>query len=252
MAELPKLNVMLKQKRYWSDCENSRIKVYLVGFAVLSGGLLRLAYSYFKKGLRFPDELRIFQYISYFSDSLGFPVNFQDMPMLTVFFGLLKRYFNLSISGLINVNILFSIVTILIIAKLANLLTEKCFSGVFASIIAAFYPFFIFYSETLLSETIFMAFLSAGFFYFLKSRPIISFLFFGFAQLTRPTIIFFIPVLICYYVIFLAKGLTKKRITRNVVFMMLVFLMCITPWMIRNYETHNLFVLTKVNGGQTL
>jgi hypothetical protein len=217
---------------------------------VFTGFLIRLIYSHLSSGLSFPDEHRFYNDILFFSENLYLPQSFQDMPFLTVFFGSLVHYFQISEFGLITINICFSTITIILIYKITFAIDQNEWAALIAMTIATFYPFFIYYSSLLLSETIFITFLIAGFYYIFIDKPIQFSLFFAFAHLTRPTLIYFFPVLLIYYYFVFYHNHNKILGIKRVVVASSVFLIFISPWIIRNYQVYDTVLLTKPSGHQ--
>ena len=90
---------------------------------------------------------------------------------MAALFGLLYKIHPLSFTAIKLINILFSLATAVAVAAIAKRLAPgNSPAGVIAALMWAVYPFFIFYTGLVLSETVFLAFLAAGFFFFLDRR----------------------------------------------------------------------------------
>jgi 4-amino-4-deoxy-L-arabinose transferase-like glycosyltransferase len=227
-----------------------RKKDKLLLFIIFSGFLIRLVYANVAQTSIFPDESRFYGDILYFSEHLSFYNSFQDMPFMAVFFGLLHRFFSISLFGMKFINICFSVGTIFYIAKTAKHFSDSKSSPILAALTAAFYPYFVFYSELLLSESIFLGFLTAGFYYYFRKQLIIAFLLFGLAHLTRPTVVYFIPIAILYYYFVLDGSSNKVFKVRQCMLAACIFVLCVLPWTVRNYYIYGELMISKPAGHQ--
>ncbi len=231
---------------------NSRTLFFLV---LLFGVVIRAVYILFFDIHVFPDEARFYNEIQYFAAHSSMPEHSTDMPFMAVFFGLLYKIHPLSFIAIKLINILFSLITAVAVAGIAKRLAPGSPAATIAALMWAVYPFFIFYTGLVLSETIFLAFLAAGFLFFLDRRLVPAFLFFGLAQLTRPTVIYFlIPALIYFHIFLQTKGMHRppaSHLTATLaatIASVAVFALLLTPWVIRNYQVHNIFMAGKPSG----
>jgi 4-amino-4-deoxy-L-arabinose transferase-like glycosyltransferase len=222
----------------------------LLFFIIVIGFLIRLVYAKVAQTSIFPDESRFYGDILYFSEHFSFQKNFQDMPFMAVFFGLLHRFFYISLFGMKFTNICFSVGTVFYITKTAGHLSYSRTSPILAASIAVFYPYFVFYSELLLSESIFLGFLTAGFYYYLRKQLYVAFLLFGLAQLTRPTVVYFVPIAIFYYYFVLESSSNRFKKVRQSVLAACIFALCFLPWVARNYSVFGEFMISKPAGHQ--
>lgn len=125
--------------------------------------------------------------------------------------------------------------------------------ALFASLFYAFDPFFIFYSVTLLSEILFIFLLLVAALFFTKviennftpaskMAICIAGLFFGLATLVRPISMYLI-IVIPIYLFFLFRYNRKYFVTRAILFATM-FLLAISPWIVRNLLTFNSILLS--------
>ena len=126
--------------------------------------------------------------------------------------------------------------------------------GAIAGIVCAFYPYFIFYTVILMSETflIFFMALSGYFFVRLRNRPGVKYaIYFGIALgltfLTRSIVLGLIPFFFLY--LFLYK---PRKLFIPVALAAVFFVLTISPWIIRNYKLHGEFVLLSTRGGYNI
>jgi hypothetical protein len=232
---------------------SSRTLFFLV---LLFGVAIRAVYVLFFGIHVFPDETRFYNEIQHFAAHSSMPGHSTDMPFMAVFFGLLYKIYPLSFTAIKLINILFSLVTAVVVAGIAKRLTPGTPAATIAVLMWAVYPFFIYYTGLVLSETIFLAFLATGFLFFVDRRIVLAFLFFGLAQLTRPTVIYFLIPALIYFHLFLQKEGGMERLPASsktspllsTLAAVVVFALLLSPWVIRNYQVHGVFMAGKPSG----
>ncbi len=121
-------------------------------------------------------------------------------------------------------------------------------TGFFSSLISTFYPFFIFYTGFLLTETLFVFLIVLTFFYLtriVEKNEKLSFkggILLGLSGLTRPNIQLFFPISI-FHILFL-KDKWKKILMFSTGFCLILI-----PWIIRNYKIFHKFIPGTTMGG---
>lgn len=129
-------------------------------------------------------------------------------------------------------------------------------TGLVGAGLAAVYGYFVYYSGALMTETFFitLVLLSLYLSLELKERPtlghfILLGLALGIAGLLRQTILLFVPFLLLWLFWELRKdGISRRYFVIPVVVIMLL----ITPWTIRNYVVFRQFLLLNSNSGYAL
>ncbi len=118
-------------------------------------------------------------------------------------------------------------------------------------VILAFDPIIVLSGHYLLTETIFLFFWILGILFFLKFIKknrvgflLISAFFFGFSALTRPVVLYYPLLLIPLLLVLPLNTLTKKL--RYSAGFLIVFLLLITPWMLRNQIVGGVFSLSTI------
>ncbi|MBC8278230.1 MAG: glycosyltransferase family 39 protein [FCB group bacterium] len=126
--------------------------------------------------------------------------------------------------------------------------------GVIAGLISAVYPYFIFYTVVLMSETFLIFFMALTLYLFIRLRNDPGWKFaalfgisLGLTFLTRSIILGTVPFFIVYLILY-----NPKKLLLPVVISTVVFVMTISPWLIRNYNLHNQFVLLSTRGGYNI
>ena len=116
--------------------------------------------------------------------------------------------------------------------------------GFYSALFYVLNPFLMMRSVTLMSDTLFIFFCILFYYFFIKvfllrstKYVILSALFLGLATLTRPISIY-LPLLIILFFVLIHKRDFKKAIKLSI-FFCLVFLLSLSPWIIRNYLAFN-------------
>lgn len=127
-------------------------------------------------------------------------------------------------------------------------------TGIIGAVITCCYPFFIYYTGYLLTETLLIFFVSLIAYQSVvcnKNPSIINFIIIGlFISITgmiKPVFFIFLPFIITGFIV--VKGL---RIIKKMVLVALFGIVLIIPWGIRNYFKFNKFYLTQYNIGHHL
>ena len=129
-------------------------------------------------------------------------------------------------------------------------------TGLVGAGLAALYGYFIYYNTALMTETFFMVLVLLTLYLALriKEKPTLSRwvglgFSLGFAGLLRQTVLLFVPFLLFWLFLELrARGIRWLHITAPVV----IILLLITPWTLRNYLVYDEFLLLNSNAGYAL
>jgi 4-amino-4-deoxy-L-arabinose transferase-like glycosyltransferase len=146
-------------------------------------------------------------------------------------------------------NVFFSSVSIILL----YLLARKFFSrrvSLFSALLLSLSPVAIIYTGILGSETLFMTLLLwCAYFLLVKRSPLGVGLVVGYMALVRPISIYFLGAILLF--VFLEKNLDWIRKIKQVVVIVLVAFLVISPWIIRNYRVFGEPVFS-TNGGYVL
>ena len=193
-------------------------------------------------------------YLTYFG---GFKL-FSVYPPLIPCFMAANYYFfndNIAITVMKIIQAILGSFTAIIIFKIGKIVFND-FTGKLAGLISALYPFFIFFGGYILSETIFIFLFCSGILFLIKGikqNKIIYFIFcglyFGFAQLTRAAMLLFLPLVIIFIIIFFWK---EKKIFIKLISIIVFFIIAVSPWIVRNYNVHGVFLIATSVGGKNL
>ena len=129
-------------------------------------------------------------------------------------------------------------------------------TGLVSAGLAALYGYFVYYNAALMTETFFMVLVLLTLYLALriKEKPTLSRwvglgFSLGFAGLLRQTVLLFVPFLLFWLFLELrARGIRWLHITAPVV----IILLLITPWTLRNYLVYDEFLLLNSNAGYAL
>lgn len=220
----------------------------------LTGFLLRIVFVlFFNNTLLYPDEER------YWSEAMslldrgvfvsGDGQYAQDMPLTAIIIAATVKLFG---CGVVGVKLLFAAIsslTIYIVGRVAYVLFKSTQAVVLAVAIAAFYPFFIYYSSLILSETLFLFFVSLIFLSLFTCNAKNCWqvgVLLGLGHLVRPTFIYFLPFMWGWLYFF------RKIRSVPLVLSMLCFVIVVLPWGIRNYSVLGEFHVTTSISGRVL
>ena len=226
-------------------------KKILVGICVF-GLFLRLGYVFFVGADPiFPDEYRFLEEAESILAGTGLQANGRyghDMPLTAL---LIAGVLFISGGSALAVKIFFgflSTITIFLVGRFAFVLSRDNQSAMLAAGICAVYPFFIFYSSLILSETLFLfvfiLFLSLLF--DKDSSGVSQGIWAGLMHLTKPIFFYFFPV------IWLWQYFFQKMPVRKIFTIALIMGILVSPWVIRNFLIFDELVINTASSGHIL
>lgn len=243
-----------------------------LALAVAVGACVRMAAVVaVNPGLRFPDEERFWVGATNFaaSGSMAYGAKMaHDMPLSAVVMGSAVRFLDL---GLVELKLLMAAVAGLLPIPTAHLAAAVAGEEAsetagpafaLAALAAALHPFAVFFGAALLSESLFLL-LTTTFFWLAvrhEARPPatagnalasggLQGLVAGLANLTRPTIMYFVPLLV---LVRLVRRRFSATAMAAALCLVAVFCLAMAPWVARNYAVFGRFVPATANSGQVL
>jgi 4-amino-4-deoxy-L-arabinose transferase-like glycosyltransferase len=226
-------------------------KKILLGICVL-GFFLRLGYVFFVGAdLVFPDEYRFLEEAKSILAGTGLQANGRyghDMPLTAL---LIAGVLFISGGSVFAVKFFFgflSTITIFLVGRLAFVLSKDNQSAILTAGICAVYPFFIFYSSLILSETLFL-FLFVLFLCLLfdeDSSGVRQGISAGLMHLTKPVFFYFFPI------IWLWQYFFQKMPVRKLLTIALIMGVVVSPWAIRNFLIFDELVVNTASSGHVL
>lgn len=218
-----------------------------------AGLVLRLLYLFYTGGeVIFPDEHRFWSLTQSIADGWSYEMEgfrAHDMPLTAIMLALFTRATGTGIIGAKILLVLISSCTIFLIGKIALRFSDVRLTAWLAGLAAALYPFFIFYSTLILSETLFLFLLSLFFLLILRSDGgafVAAGIIAGLAHLTRPTLSPFLPAVVVW------ARVRSGIHWRHLLISALLFFATILPWGIRNIDALGEFHLGTANSGHVL
>lgn len=164
------------------------------------------------------------------------------MPLFPVLIALLGKF------GALLLGVILSSLSCLLVYKLTEHIFKNKRAALIAMGIMAFYPYYIFYSYFLLTETLF-TFLFIWAIYLLIKNYFNSFCVVAtLAILTRPTPDFLFPILIIYVSFFIYK-LSFKSSVLNLFKYFLIYTLVMSPWWLHNYLLYKKFIRLNTGSG---
>ncbi|KPJ63102.1 MAG: hypothetical protein AMS15_01755 [Planctomycetes bacterium DG_23] len=145
---------------------------------------------------------------------------------------------------------------VFLIFLIARLLFEKRRAEIMTGFIAALYIYHIYWTSELHTEILFMLLIASSVFFLLKFAQtqknawlLAGGAMLGLAALCRSTALVFLPFVILWLFIYFRKK--WSALLGCILAFLGVAVLVILPWTLRNYRTHNAFVLISTNGGRT-
>jgi len=227
---------------------NYRALLGVCGF----GLFLRIAFIFLSNAeVMFPDEQRFLEEAESILAGTGLQAggNYgHDMPITALVVAVFLSVSGGSILAVKLVMAVFSTLTIFLGGKLCFILSKDNLSALLAAGIFAVYPFFIFYSTLILSETLFL-FLFLLFLCSLldtQSSSTEQGIAAGLMHLTKPIFFYFFPV------IWLWQYKFQKESVKKIVISVFVLAVVASPWVIRNFIVFDSLVLNTASSGHIL
>jgi 4-amino-4-deoxy-L-arabinose transferase-like glycosyltransferase len=145
-------------------------------------------------------------------------------------------------------DILVSTATIWLVWRLADILVGDRLVALAAAVITAFYPFFLFFAVSGLTETLFTFLLLAAFLCFYRGRFLGGSTILVLTVLVRPAIDFLAPVLIAAFALAVHRSSIRQTAYRVGQYAC-VYLVLMTPWWVDNYLNYGTFVRLDLGAG---
>lgn len=152
-------------------------------------------------------------------------------------------------SGTIALDILFSTATIALVDRLASTLSGSARAGKIAAFFTAIYPFFIFYSFSVLTESSYLFFLLLTFYLLYRKSYVLGSGVAALSLLIKPVGELITPILLVLFCgVVHREGL--KKCARVLLVYFAFYLVCLAPWWVHNYTKfdHRFVRLTLADG----
>jgi len=232
--------------------DNKNFLLYVILLSFLS----KLIVLYIMGPDRFPDS-SFYTGTAKIIFSSGFQMPDRDIaaPLLLYIYAVftpLSEYLNNSAYALADV--IASCITIYVIYILSHEIFENKNIARMSASIVAFYPFFVFYSISLLSETMYILFLYLSFYFIVKFHKTNSLKYivlfsitFALDTLVRFTNFAMFPFFILLFFYFaLKKDVGLSYYFKILILTIVSYSLVMALWWIRNYEVYDKFIPTTV------
>ncbi len=237
------------------------IQLYTVAFAMRFVIFAMILFFVGEKGLELGDSINYLDLAHSIQAGQGFAVNGMPFFFRTIGYPLFLvgglTLFR-SIAGFILFQILFASLLPLIIKKLSKQLGFSEKVALLSAYIVALEPHLVFYSVTVMTESIYTLILFAGcvcVFQVIQHKKYISSLcagiLFGIGMLIKPLLQAF-PFVVCVSFIPMWKKIQWKDVVKHSAIILAISFMICMPWMYRNYITFHSFALSNQGSGALL
>ncbi len=159
------------------------------------------------------------------------------------------------ITGSMGLQIIMDIVVSVASVWLIFVLSMHIFNNrtvaIISSVIAAFYPHFIFYSVSGLTEIFYTFLLLLSFLFFYRKKFLFAIVLLIASILVRPTLDFFNPILVFLFIGFVHK-LGWENVAKYIGLYMILYIVMLSPWWVHQYQKYGEFVRLNLGDGIVL
>ena len=148
-------------------------------------------------------------------------------------------------------DVVLSTAMIWLVWRLANIITEDHLAAFVAALISAFYPYFLFYAVSGLSETLFTFLLLAAFLCLYRKWFAAGSAFLVLTILVRPAVDLVAPILVGLFALAIHRASVRQAALRIAQYAC-IYLALMTPWWVHNYERYGEFVRLDLGAGGAL
>ena len=148
-------------------------------------------------------------------------------------------------------DISLSVATVWIIYELAMVLMRSRQAALIAALIACFYPHFLFYAVSGLTETAYLFLVCLAFLALYRERYLFGMVLIVLSILIRPTLDLLAPLLLAAFVLAVHRGSLVKA-TKIIGLYAAVYVVLMAPWWYHNYVKYDAFVRLNLGDGIVL
>jgi Gpi18-like mannosyltransferase len=165
------------------------------------------------------------------------------MPLHPIFVHILNNIIFIKLA-----NILFSTLSVYLVYELSRVIFNNKTYAIVAALITCFYPYFIFYSITGLTESLYIFLLLSAFLSLYKKHFILASVIIVLSILQRPTLDLLAPILIFFFAYYVHK-LDIKASIFNVLKYFVVYVIFMSPWWYHQVHKYDQFVRLNLGDG---
>lgn len=165
------------------------------------------------------------------------------MPLHPIFVHVLNNIILIKLA-----NILFSALSVYLVYELTKMIFNNKTYSFLAALITCFYPYFIFYSITGLTESLYIFLLLSAFISLYKKQFILASIIIVLSILQRPTLDLLAPILIFSFAYYVHK-LDLKISLLHVLKYFVVYVIFMSPWWFHQVNKYEQFVRLNLGDG---
>lgn len=206
--------------------------IFLIGIAV------RIVLAIFVPVDLFPDSISYINFAKFLLDGHASEGSFNNtMPGYPLILYLSKKFF----FSYHTIDIFLSCLTIIVAGELFYHIFNDRNGAILCAFFFAIYPFNVFYSYAILTESAYVFFNFLGFLMFYRNKHIWGCIFIALSILIRPTIDFLNILIIIAFSFFVFKE-NLITIFKKVLIFIAIYSAFLIPWWSYNFEKHGEFI----------
>ncbi len=147
--------------------------------------------------------------------------------------------------GIVLAQDIICAITIVLIYRVALMLSESRGIALASAVLASIEPMSIYWSGLLMSDSFFAFFVILAVYFLVQRCQNASLFALGFAALTRPIALYFMPLFVamCIYQLYISDEATRG-IIKKIAIALTLFLVVLAPWSLRNKAVFNTWSLS--------
>lgn len=216
-------------------------KINILHIVVLAFILRLIAYT-IMPGLDFPDTTGYIQAGKELFATGKINIH-NTMPLHPIFVHLMHDIIFIKLA-----NILFSALSVYLVYELTKVIFNNKTYSMVAALITCFYPYFIFYSITGLTESLYIFLLLSAFLSLYKKQFILASMIIVLSILQRPTLDLLAPILIFSFAYYVHKMDLKTSIL-HVLKYFVIYVIFMSPWWFHQVNKYHQFVRLNLGDG---
>lgn len=150
----------------------------------------------------------------------------------------------------VYLDVFLSLLLSFLIYLLALKFTNKKEIAYFALLISAFYPFYIFFSVSKLTEILFLTLMLSGLYFLLEKKFLFSFTFLILSVYCRGTLDYYYPFIIIVLTFIFFKSYKLSLV--YLVLYLILYCFLLAPWWYHNYNKYENFIRLNLSTGHLL
>lgn len=151
----------------------------------------------------------------------------------------------------ILMDIVISVISVWLVFILSMYLFKDRLPALLSATIAAFYPHFLFYSVSGLTEIFYTFLLLLSFLLLYRKTFVLAIVILVLSILVRPTLDFFNPILVALFVGFVHKS-GWKAVIKYLGIYFVIYIVILSPWWMHQYQKYGEFVRLNLGDGIVL